>query len=189
MPIFFFNFQVDYDLTKKSRYYSRTWINFNSGPLDQFDSHSPSVDFFLSLSSLTFTPFLFVIFFLTLFTIIIIVFFFFNFIKSTIQNGFVALKLLLQGSPATLLQSHLTRRRHSTSILPRPPPQVQDPNNSINYNWQLYLFISNRVRTLHTFDDVSHLSYKLFWCISRPISSYLSFLFMHIQTINISYTM
>lgn len=160
-------------------------MNFNSGPLDQFDSYSPSVHKVCLVWHSP--PFLFSIFPLIFLPLLLLCFF--NFIKSTIQNGFVALKLLLQGNPATMLQSHLIRRWHSTSILPRPPPQVQDPNNSINYNWQLYLFISNRVRTLHTFDDVSHLSYKLFWCISRPISSYLSFLFMHIQTINISYTM
>lgn len=86
-------------------------------------------------------------------------------------NRFVILKLLrevTQGSP--MLQSHLTRRRHSTSILPRPPPQVHYPLSQLNKNshWQyIYNIIRikkhkfHRAQSLHPFDLIG-ITYRIF---------------------------
>lgn len=58
--------------------------------------------------------------------------------KHTCKKNGVCLKLLLQGSP-TVPQSHLTRRRHSTSILSRPS-QVLIHAKLISY-FCLYFFL------------------------------------------------
>lgn len=46
----------------------------------------------------------------------------------------------LQGSPTQQQQSHLTQRRNSTSIIPRPPPnQVQ--NSTTFYSSSFLVFV------------------------------------------------
>lgn len=76
----------------------------------------------------------------------------------------------MQGSPTVQQQSHLTRRRHSTSILPRPPPQV---HISINYHFgkkkYIYSFMSCSklklkfsVRSFQFFPNVSCMAFSFF---------------------------